>query len=122
MTKTKHFLSSLLVACCVVARADTTQTVTVAGDTAEGTVTEITFDGDDVTLAFSDGQTVTADMSEVSIDLTYGTSETGIASVAQDSRTGDGTIYNLRGQRVGNDAGRLAKGIYIIRGKKTTIK
>ena len=32
------------------------------------------------------------------------------------------TIYNMKGQVVGNSAARLSKGIYIIDGKKVVIK
>lgn len=43
---------------------------------------------------------------------------TGISTIENDERNLDGTIYNLRGQRVENPT----KGLYIINGKKVVIK
>lgn len=43
---------------------------------------------------------------------------TGISTIQNDERNLDGTIYNLRGQRVENPT----KGLYIINGKKVVIK
>ena len=51
----------------------------------------------------------------------FNDSEDGIAEMKEDNQTGNGlqgTIYNLNGQRVS----RAQKGIYIIEGRKISIK
>ena len=48
--------------------------------------------------------------------------ETAIAEVFGSEAVSDGRIYNLRGMYVGNDSSRLAKGIYIMNGKKVVLK
>ena len=48
--------------------------------------------------------------------------ETAIAEVLGSEAVSDGRIYNLRGMYVGNDSSRLAKGIYIMNGKKVVLK
>jgi uncharacterized protein (DUF779 family) len=48
--------------------------------------------------------------------------ETDLSEVVGSEAITDGRIYNLRGIYVGNDASRLAKGIYIVNGKKVVLK
>lgn len=48
--------------------------------------------------------------------------ETALSEVVGSEAVSDGRIYNLRGMYVGNDASRLAKGIYIVNGKKVVLK
>jgi hypothetical protein len=48
--------------------------------------------------------------------------ETALTEVISSEEISDGRIYNLRGMYVGNDASRLAKGVYIMNGKKVIIK
>lgn len=48
--------------------------------------------------------------------------ETDLSEVVGSEAITDGRIYNLRGMYVGNDASRLAKGIYIVNGKKVVLK
>ena len=48
--------------------------------------------------------------------------ETAIAEVLGKEAVSDGRIYNLRGMYVGNDSSRLAKGVYIMNGKKVVLK
>lgn len=102
--------------------ADNKQTVTIGGSTVEGkTVTEITFDGDNVTLKFSDNSTQTEDMSLVKLAFTYdGT--TGIQQVEHVQKALQGKVYNLNGQLVGTSTEGLTKGVYIVNGKKVIIK
>ncbi len=107
---------------CLSAEADTKQTVTISGVESTQTVTQITFDGDNVTLTFSDNTTQTEDMADVSIALEYSTS-TGISEVLQtELADGDNRVYNLKGQLVGNSLEGLRKGIYITNGKKVVVK
>ena len=102
------------------AQADAGQTVTVGGVTVNKTVKEITFNGSDVQLSFTDGTTQSADMATVNI--AFG-STSGIKTVNQHRRQCvDDRIYNLSGQNVGKDKDKLSEGIYIINGKKQMIK
>lgn len=84
------------------------------------TVKEITFNGTDAQLTFTDGSAQTADMTTVNI--AFDTS-TGIKTVKTDTkRTADNRIFTLSGQYVGKDKDRLQKGVYIINGKKVIKK
>ena len=116
-------LLSALFAAAAATQADTWQTVTVDGDVVENFATGISFDGDNVTLLFEDGTSLTADMSAVSIDLTYDQGETpsGITETAamENPRC---AVYSLGGQYLGGSTDGLPKGIYIVNGKKLVIK
>ena len=48
--------------------------------------------------------------------------ETALTEVTGSEEVSDGRIYNLRGMYVGNDASKLAKGVYIMNGKKVVLK
>lgn len=111
--------------------ADTNQTITVSGEAVDGFITSITFDGDDVTLLFEGGETMTADMEEVTIGLTYDDdSDTGISTISNSAPGGTLRVYNLLGQAVRASTQTpeapgtqdLPKGIYIINGKKVTVR
>ncbi len=86
-------------------------------------VRQITFQGDEVTIKYNDGtEDMTFDMAAVIIDFSNTTSiEERIAVTTREGLEGK-TVYNLKGQRMGNSAACLAKGIYIIAGKKVVIK
>ena len=102
------------------AQADDGQTVTVGGVAVNKIVKEITFNGSDVQLSFTDGTTQSADMATVNI--AFG-STSGIKTVNQNRRQFvDDRIYNLSGQNVGKDKDKLPEGIYIINGKEQMIK
>lgn len=105
------------------AQADTGQTVTIDGSVVGKFVTGITFDGDNVTLAFDDATTQTADMALVSIDLTYdGSGDTdGISDVTLRTEK-PAAIYTLSGQKVSAPMDRLPRGLYIVNGKKVIVK
>ena len=60
--------------------------------------------------------------SEVAPRLVIDGVETALTEVVGKEEVSDGRIYNLRGMYVGNDASRLAKGIYIMNGKKVVLK
>ena len=100
--------------------ADNQQTVKIDGSTVNKTVTEMTFDGDDVTLSYSDGTQDVSDMSLVSLSFSYTT--TGINQVETVKKALQGKVYNLNGQLVGTSTDGLAKGVYIMNGKKVIIK
>lgn len=105
-----------------VACADTGQTVCVNGSVIDKFVTELTFSGDNVTMTFSDG-TQTEDMSLVTIDLTYtDDTTTGVYEFENKNTQDNLRVYNLNGQYVGNSLEGLAKGVYLVNGKKVVKK
>ena len=61
--------------------ADNKQTVTINGQSVDKTVTEITFNGDNLTLTYSDGTSEESDMSFVKLAFSYDTNPTGINQV-----------------------------------------
>ena len=101
--------------------AENKQPVTIDGQAVGKTVKEITFDGDNVILSYSDNTSDTKDMSLVSLAFTYdGT--TGIDQVETSEKALQGKVFNLNGQYVGTSTEGLAKGVYIVNGKKVIIK
>lgn len=96
------------------------QTVTIEGQVIDNTVSEITFDGDNVVLQYSDNTSDQTDMSLVTLSFTYQT--TGISQVEGIKQALQGKVYNLQGQCVGPSLQGLSKGVYIINGKKVIIK
>ena len=96
------------------------QTVKIDGQLIEKTVSEITFDGDNVVLQYSDNTSDIGDMSLVTLSFTYQT--TGISQVEGIKQALQGKVYNLQGQYVGSSLQGLSKGVYIINGKKVIIK
>lgn len=100
--------------------AGSKQTVKIDGQLIEKTVSEITFDGDNVVLQYADNTSDQADMSLVTLSFAYQT--TGISQVEDIKKALRGKVYNLQGQYVGSSLQGLSKGVYIINGKKVIIK
>lgn len=100
--------------------AGSKQTVKIDGQLIEKTVSEITFDGDNVVLHYADNSSDQADMSLVTLSFSYTT--TGISQVEGIKKALQGKVYNLQGQFVGSSLQGLSKGVYIINGKKVIIK
>ena len=96
------------------------QTVKIGGQVIEKTISEITFDGDNVVLHYADNSSNQADMSLVTLSFSYTT--TGISQVEGIKKALQGKVYNLQGQCVGSSLQGLSKGVYIINGKKVIIK
>ena len=96
------------------------QTVKIEGHVIEKTISEITFDGDNVVLHYADNSSDQADMSQVTLSFSYTT--TGISQVEGIKKALQGKVYNLQGQFVGSSLQGLSKGVYIINGKKVIIK
>lgn len=123
MRKASIIASLLAVVSAGTAWADTTQQVT--GATVSSFITGLSFSGDQVTLSLEDGGTqVVDDMAGLSISLTYDGS-TGIASLNSDAQkiaTSKQGVFTLDGRYKGNSTKNLAKGVYIVNGKKTIIK
>lgn len=101
--------------------AETEQTVIINGTEIDKFVSNLTFNGNNVTLQFDDNTSLTEDMSKVSISLSY-ENTTGITNITSMDNSGQSKVYNLNGQYMGKDANALNKGVYIINGKKTVIK
>ena len=97
------------------------QTLKIEGQVIEKTVSEITFDGDNVVLQYSDNTSDNGDMSLVTLSFSYSTT-TGISQVEGIKQALQGKVYNLQGQCVGSSLQGLSKGVYIINGKKVIIK
>ena len=97
------------------------QTVRIYGQVIEKTVSEITFDGDNVVLYYADNTSDTENMSLVTLSFSYSTT-TGISQVEGIKQALQGKVYNLQGQYVGSSLQGLSKGIYIVNGKKVIIK
>lgn len=100
--------------------AGSKQTVKIDGQLIEKTVSEITFDGDNVVLQYADNTSDQADMSLVTLSFTYQT--TGISQVEDIKKALRGKVYNLQGQYVGSSLQGLSQGVYMINGKKVIIK
>lgn len=100
--------------------AGSKQTVKIDGLLIEKTVSEITFDGDNVVLQYADNTSDIGDMSSVTLSFTYQT--TGISQVEGIKQALQGKVYNLQGQYVGSSLQGLSKGVYMINGKKVIIK
>ena len=100
--------------------AGSKQTVKIDGQVIDKTVTEITFDGDNVVLHYADNTSDNGDMSLVTLSFTYQT--TGISKVEGIKQALQGKVYNLQGQCVGSSPKGLSKGVYMINGKKVIIK
>ena len=99
--------------------AGSKQTIKIDGQVIEKTVSEITFDGDNVVLQYADNTSGQADML-VTLSFIYQT--TGISQIEGIKQALQGKVYNLQGQYVGSSLQGLSKGVYIINGKKVIIK
>ena len=150
--KHKFFiLGSLLLACgSMMGQTTVKQTVTIDGQLVGKTVTNISFDGDNVLLKYTDGTEAEADMETVSIVFTY-SEPTGISGASHLNDKGEmindgstsspqgkrGGVYDLQGRRIqtsnfklqtsstseaAKPSANLKKGIYILNGKKVVIK
>lgn len=120
---TKRLLIVLMLAASVTAAlADTSKTVTISGSqNAKQDVIALSFDGDNVTLAFGNGTTQTVDdMETLSIELSYNSTDN--ISVPAKNAAAKGGIYTLDGQYKGTTTAGLKKGVYIVDGRKTIVK
>ena len=118
-TMKRHLLVLGLSLLCLGTMADDVQTVTVGGSTVDKTVTQITFDGDDVILHFSDDSSDKWDMAaevKIAFDLSTAIEYLGVETVK------DAKVYNLRGQYLGDNLQDLPAGVYIQNGKKVIVK
>ena len=54
--------------------------------------------------------------------LNIGGESTGIENIDGGMLNGNATVYNLNGQKMSSDMNSLAKGLYIVNGKKMIVK
>lgn len=86
-------------------------------------ISKITFDGDNVVITFNDGTTsLTADMTMITLDFTELTSLGDRLQLTKELGLEGKQVYDLKGRKLGKSAAKLKKGVYIIDGKKVTIK
>ena len=86
-------------------------------------VKQITFNGDQVTVKYNDGTPdATLDMGTVVLDFGGTTSIEERTTLVKKAGLQGKMVYDLKGKLVGTDATQLKKGVYIIDGKKVTIK
>ncbi len=101
----------------VAAMADDVQKIDVSK------VSKITFEGDNVVITYNNGTaTTTADMATVVLDFSSATGIDERVAITEKEGLEGKAVYDLNGQQVGNSAARLAKGVYIINGKKVIVK
>lgn len=80
MKRKLTLMATMLLAFAQTVLAATVQTLTVNGETLENTVAQITFEGDNVVLHFSDATTLTVDMEDAILSFVY-TDPTAIQSL-----------------------------------------
>ncbi len=120
----KVFYTTLLLALCLSSegQAETRQQLTIGQQQVDKFVTELCFDHDAVTLTYAEGGSETvADMEQVEITLSYGSTGIDHATVSSRKDTSD-KVFSLDGQYVGTAQSKLSKGVYIMNGKKKIIK
>ncbi len=100
--------------------AQTKQSVTVNGTMKSQNVKQLTFNGDNVDITYSNGTKESADLSYLSIDFDYSSvtipsTVTGINALNDNSRANrNDNVYNIAGQKIG----KKNKGVIIKQGKK----
>lgn len=115
----KVILATLLSVWALPAWCDSKAEVTVGGTVQVHELARMEFDGDNVLLTYTDGQSQTVDMSTVSVRFLY---EESALDVIRVDKADSGMIYNLNGQCMGTEREDLPHGIYIINGKKVVIR
>lgn len=112
-------VAGLMLGLTAMAQTGADQTVRVNGESIGKTVSRLTFCGDDVVLQFTDGTSMQADMSGVSIAFSY--QATGIQEPERQPSlpVADGVYYQLNGQRL--EQRPTKKGIYVVDGRKVVI-
>lgn len=89
-------------------------------------ISEISFNGDDVIILFTDGTSQTFDMGDtenpITIDFSNVLGMDERLQMTQALGLEGKQVYNLKGNKVGKSAAALKKGVYVIKGKKVIIK
>lgn len=116
-------LTTLTLALAVSASAyaqDVKQVVTINGTANEKTVQTITFEGDNVSLLYSDGTSETADMETVAISFEYEATSITVSSVAENGEAKK--IYDINGRQVRSTLDALPQGVYIVKSANKSVK
>lgn len=116
-------LTTLTLALAVSASAyaqDVKQVVTINGTANEKTVQTITFEGDNVSLLYSDGTSETADMEAVAISFEYEATSITVSSVAENGEAKK--IYDINGRQVRSTLNALPQGVYIVKSANKSVK
>ena len=106
---------------CQMAWAENNQTVVVGGTAVDKYASQLTFDGNNVTITFEDGTAQTADMASVSINLSYDDASSGISQIIP-AEEKVSRVYSVSGQYLGSSVETMPKGLYIVNGKKVVIR
>lgn len=105
------------------ALADNEALVTLNGSEAKSGLTSITFNGDEATMLFADNTQLSASMENFEVNFTYDTTPTAIVAVGEATiATAPTKVFALDGRYIGATTKSLAKGVYIVNGKKTVVK
>lgn len=116
-------LTTLTLALAVSASAyaqDVKQVVTINGTANEKTVQTITFEGDNVSLLYSDGTSETADMEAVAISFEYEATAITVSSVSENGEAKK--IYDINGRQVRSTLDALPQGVYIVKSANKSVK
>lgn len=116
-------LTTLTLALAVSASAyaqDVKQVVTINGTANEKTVQTITFEGDNVSLLYTDGTSETADMEAVAISFEYEATSITVSSVAENGEAKK--IYDINGRQVRSTLDALPQGVYIVKSANKSVK
>lgn len=112
-------LFMLVFLCCLSAVALADDVVKVNAST----ISKITFEGDNMVIHYNNG---TADysgsMAEIVIEFSETTGIDERIALAEKYGLEGKKIYTLKGELVGESVAKLAKGVYIVDGKKIVIK
>ena len=121
MKRIYSWLAALLL--CLPIAAGNEQNITINGFQVDKVVKEISFEGDNVVLIYTDDTSDREDMELVSLAFAYDGSATGIQQVSTPLQGKiPQQVYSLDGVVVGTSLQGLHPGIYIVKGKKVLIK
>lgn len=126
MRKSTTIFGCLALLVSTAASAEAVQTVTIDGNTRSLAATALAFNGDEVTITYTDNSTETVDMSTLVITFEYSDSNTesntAISTVGADGENVEVKVYDLQGRYLGSSTDNLPRGLYIVNGVKTIIK
>jgi hypothetical protein len=123
MIRRNFMLLSCVLLWASAALADNEALVTLNGGEAKSGLTSITFNGDEATMLFADNTQLSASMENFEVNFTYDTTPTAIVAVGEaTTATAPTKVFALDGRYIGATTQGLAKGVYIVNGKKTVVK
>lgn len=122
MKRIYSWLAALLL--CLPIAAGNEQNITINGFQVDKVVKEISFEGNNVVLTYTDDTSDKEDMDLVTLAFAYDGDATGIQqpAIAQPSTLASQQVYTLSGVAVGTSLQGLQPGVYIVKGQKVLIK